>query len=104
MTEMLTLIRQAAAKRIVYGDHAQAEMLDSEPPVERAEVEQVIGQGILVEDYPEDARGRSALILGWGNQNRPIHVVCSPKPEILFIITVYVCDPDRWDETFTRRR
>jgi len=40
-----------------------------------AEVRQIIQSGEIIEDYPEDARGHSCLILGFGEEGRPIHVV-----------------------------
>ena len=32
----------------------------------------------MVEDYPDDSRGHSCLMLGFGKGGRPIHVVCAP--------------------------
>lgn len=43
------------------------------------EVRNTVFPGEVIEDYPEDVRGHSYLILGTGNRKRPIHVVCSPK-------------------------
>ena len=42
----------------------------------------VIQEGEIIEDYPEDARGHSFLVLGLGNDRRPIHIVCAPKRRI----------------------
>jgi hypothetical protein len=47
------------------------------------EVELVITQGELIEDYPHDRRGHSCLMLGFGDGGRAVHVVCSPKDEYL---------------------
>jgi hypothetical protein len=33
------------------------------------------------------------LLLGFGDNNRAVHVVCSPKDEYLAIITAYLPDP-----------
>jgi hypothetical protein len=38
-------------------------------------------------DYPEDARGHSCLMLGAGESGRPVHVVCAPKGDYLAIVT-----------------
>ena len=64
----------------------------------------VVEHGEVIEDYPEDARGHSCLILGHGAAGQPIHVVCSPKDEFLAIITAYFPDPDQWSEDFRTRR
>jgi hypothetical protein len=67
------------------------------------EVETVATQGELIEDYPEDARGHSCLLLGFGEGGRPIHAVCSPKDDYLAIITAYLPDPAQWSRDFKRR-
>jgi len=36
-------------------------------------------------------------------EDRPIHVVCSPRPEYLAVITAYLPDPSEWIDGFTRR-
>lgn len=43
----------------------------------------VIDIGEVIEDYPEDVRGHSCLVRGYGEDNRPAHVVCSPKEDYL---------------------
>jgi hypothetical protein len=58
----------------------------------------------LIEDYPNDLRGHSCLMLGSGDVGRAVHVVCSPKDEYLAIITAYLPDPAQWSEDFRRRR
>jgi hypothetical protein len=68
-----------------------------------AEVKRVIETGEIIEDYPEDVRGHSVLILGWGDGMRAIHVVCSPKDQYLTIITAYLPDQEEWSADFTKR-
>jgi hypothetical protein len=67
------------------------------------EVGAVVTGGELVGHYPEDARGHSCLLLGFGDQGRPIHVVCAPKTEYLAIITAYLPDPTQWSHDFRGR-
>ena len=71
--------------------------------ISASEVCTVIEFGELVEDYPEDPRGHSCLMLGFGANDRPIHVVCSPKDDYLAIITAYVPDADKWTKGFRMR-
>jgi hypothetical protein len=47
--------------------------------------------------------GHSCLILGFGERNRPVHVVCAPKEEYLAIITTYLPDPEKWFDGFSER-
>jgi len=68
------------------------------------EVEQALLKGFeLVEDYPDDPRGHSCLILIW-IKDKPVHVVCAPHEEALIIVTVYVPSIEEWKENFRTRR
>jgi hypothetical protein len=68
------------------------------------EIRLALDQGDIIEDYPENARGQSFLILGKGMDNRPIHIVCSPKDEYLAIITAYLPSEDEWTDDFRLRK
>ena len=51
----------------------------------------------IIEDYPNDPRGPSCLILGFTKRNRAIHAVCGlGDPQILVVITVYRPDSQEW--------
>lgn len=49
----------------------------------------------IIEDYPDDSRGPSFLLLGFTDAGMPIHAVCA-MTEALVIITLYRPDPRRW--------
>jgi len=70
-----------------------------------AEVEDaMVGQGEIIEDYPEDKYGPSCLILCYTKTGRPLHVQCSyPSRPIIKIITLYEPDPDLWIDFRIRR-
>jgi len=57
----------------------------------------------LVEDYPDDPRGHSCLLLTWVG-NMPVHVVCAPHEDILLVITMYIPTMEWWGEDFKTRR
>ena len=59
--------------------------------------------GEVIEDYPEDIRGHSCLILGCAVDNRYIHFVCAPKDEYLAIITTYIPNSIQWTPDFRER-
>jgi len=68
------------------------------------EVEEALLQGFeLVEDYPNDPRGHSCLILTWIKE-KPVHIVCAPHEEALIIVTVYIPSREDWEENFKARR
>lgn len=68
------------------------------------EVRAVVLEGEIIENYPEDVRGHSCLMLDLSVLGRPIHVVCSPKEDYLAIITVYLPDERRWETDWKTRR
>ena len=64
---------------------------------------QALAQGEMLEDYPYDPRGPSALVLGYAKDNRPLHAVCAFDPDgTLLIITVYEPEPPKWINERTR--
>ena len=62
-------------------------------------------RGELLEAYPEDPRGPSALILGYTEESRSLHAVCAFDPAgTLIIITVYEPTLPGWTDERTRAR
>ena len=100
---ILDKVRRSAAKRILVLPHAVNQSSRKGWMISGAEIERVVTAGELVEDYPEDVRGHSCLIMGHGDQGRAIHLVCSPKGEYLSVITAYLPSPAKWSGDFRRR-
>jgi len=71
------------------------------------ELEIAIGEDApeIIEDYPDDPRGASCLILGWPEPNIPVHVclgVSQNEPEV---ITAYRPSPNKfWPPEYRKRR
>jgi hypothetical protein len=103
-TEILHQIRQAAAIKVVFLPHAVQQMSRPERMISPAEVRSVVNTGEVIEDYPEDVRGHSCLLLGHGTDHRPLHVVCAPKAEYLAIITAYLPSSDQWEADWRTRK
>jgi len=103
-SNILQQVRRAAQERILFLSHALDRMSVPDRMIAPGEVRDVIFHGEIVEDYPEDVRGHSCLMLGWGEGGRPIHVICAPKDEYLAIISVYLPDPDRWEADWKTRK
>ena len=62
------------------------------------EIEECFGSGTmeLIEDYPEDPRGHSFLLLGFTSRREAVHFVCAVHEEELVMITLYKPDPAKW--------
>jgi hypothetical protein len=102
--DILTLVREAAAKRILFLPHALNQMNYPDRMISTAEVRNTVFHGEVIEEYPEDVRGHSCLLLGEGGDERPIHVVCAPKADYLAIITAYLPDPAKWEADWRTRK
>jgi Domain of unknown function (DUF4258) len=100
---ILEQTKRAASQRLLFLPHTIRQMSRPDRMISTGDVEEVIRTGEVIEDYPEDTRGHSCLILGFGRAGRPIHVVCSPKAEYLAIITAYLPDPIQWTSDFRER-
>jgi hypothetical protein len=101
--EILIQVRAAAQQKVLYLPHALRQMLRPDRMIRRAEVRRVITEGEVIEEYPKDVRGHSCLLLGFGDQERPIHVVCAPREDYLAIITAYLPDVHAWSSDFRKR-
>ena len=65
--------------------------------VKDEEVIMAIANGEIIEDYPEDFRGPSCLVLGYTGLGIPVHAVCGLDPSgTLIIITFYFPEPPKW--------
>ena len=95
--------RQVRSGKYEFSGHA-----DDERQAERisvADVERALLGGEILEDYPNDPRGPSCLVLGYGGQGNPIHVVCGQTPlGRLRFITVYLPSLPKWVDERTRGR
>jgi len=97
------LIRDTGEKFILYTPHAINQMNSEEWMITVDEVEFVIYNGEIIEDYPEDKWGHSCLINGFANE-RYIHVVCAPKDDYLAIITAYIPNIKQWINNYSKRK
>jgi hypothetical protein len=67
------------------------------------DIETAILNGEVLEDYPDDPRGESCLILGYA-EGRPIHLVCGyTSRRAIRVVTVYLPKPPKWLDERTRR-
>lgn len=100
--EIRRLVRQGSYEVSI---HAQRERLEDDLDV--TQIEDAIASGELLEEYSNDPRGWSCLILGFSGE-KPIHVVigwASNRYEgqrIPRLITVYIPMLPKWTDPRTR--
>ena len=58
----------------------------------------------VIEDYSEDPRGHSHLLLTWLRPGDPLHVCCAIHEGLLVIITVYRPNEDLWTRDWRERK
>ena len=104
MKEILQKVKEAAAKRILFLPHAIDQMNRPERLISPTEVREVIESGQVIEDYAEDHRGHSCLMMGKTSAERIVHVVCSPKEDYLAIITAYLPSVEEWNRDLRTRK
>jgi len=96
-------IVSSAKNKILFLPHAIKQMSRPERMITVTEIKEAVFSGEIIEEYPEDQRGESCLIVH-ASKNRAIHIVCAPKTEYLAVITAYLPAPDQWSQDFKIRR
>jgi len=102
--DITEIIHACEEEKILFLPHAIRQMSRPERMITPSEIRNVIQKGEIIEDYPDDVRGHSCLMLGFGETGRPIHVVCSPKDAYLSVITAYLPDVNGWRKDFKKRK
>ena len=87
---------------IHWTDHAIKRIIQR--GITRAEVKHVLSVGKIIEEYPEDYPYPSCLIVGTTVERRHIHVVCGVANDELWIISVYIPNPEEWVDAFSKRK
>lgn len=59
--EFRQLIRERASQRLLFLPHAARQMPRPDQMISTADVRKVLENGDIIEDYPEDTRGRAQL-------------------------------------------
>ena len=88
-------IRERANKKeFQLTGHAHKER--QEEAIKAEEIRKALMNGEILENYPDDPRGPSCLVLGYSG-DRAIHVVCGQtKGGWLLVITVYIPRLPKW--------
>ncbi len=80
--------------------HADIERMNDNLTI--TEIEESIVNGKILENYQDDIRGESCLVVGFTHDGKPIHIVCGKNDNILVIITVYIPTPPKFKNPYQR--
>ena len=75
--------------------HAGGRMTERHISVEEVEEALLSSDAEVIEDYPEDPRSPSCLILGMAGDGRPLHIQCTYAPNVA-VITAYEPKSEEW--------
>ena len=87
---------------VVWRDHAIQRL--RERRITREDVRNAIYDGEIIEDRPDDIPTPCCLILGTNVKGRYLHVICGMLDDMVYIISAYYPDPDRWESDYTTRK
>ena len=92
-----------AYRQLTFRIHALRQMFQRR--ITDSDIRELIGLGIIIEDYPDDTPYPSFLVSGTVN-SRPLHVVMAYNnvEREAIVITAYEPDPDLWSDNYTRRK
>ncbi len=62
-----------------------------------------INSGEIIEQYSDDHPFPSCLIMGMSN-DRIIHICASIDDEMIYLITAYIPNPEKWESDWKTRR
>jgi len=84
----------------IVSNHARSRMFQRNISTEN--IKDVILQGQIIEEYPEDEPCPSALFFAY-SEGRPCHVVAAECEDHIRIITVYIPESNKWIDHIYRR-
>jgi hypothetical protein len=94
-----------AAGKVRVSEHGRQELSDDN--IGLLPVIEGIAEAIVVEDYPDYAKGPCVLCLQRDENGLPLDVLwglAANAPDVTTLITAYRPDPERWMEDWITRR
>lgn len=88
--------------RIIATRHALSRMKERGITIE--DITEAIATGSIIEQYPDDKPFPSCLVLGNSVCGKALHIVCSADKEIMWLISSYYPDAEKWTDNKIRRK
>ena len=90
------------AENMVVTQHSRKRM--SERGITLKDIFIALGNGEVIEQYPQDYPFPSCLVLGTAAENQPLHVVASIHEGLIYLITAYFPDSSNWESNMKTRK
>ncbi len=94
MLERLRTLITAGRYRVTL--HAEQERDADQVTIDEIEQAYSSVSSEIIEDYPDDPRGHSALVLAFTELQQPLHAVWSIHESVAILITIYRPDSKLW--------
>ena len=95
MKNLEQIRQQLSAGEFEFSRHALKRAVERN--ISDKEIAQMSENAELIEDYPDDKYSPSCLILGFTQENRPLHLQVSfADTPMVRIITIYEPDSEEW--------
>lgn len=91
----------AKPEHMVITQHSYRRFLERQITID--DVCNAITNGEIIEQYPDDFPFPSCLILG-NTGTKLLHICASIDDGLMYVITAYVPDPDKWENDFKTRK
>ena len=100
---LLAAIREAFdSRRYALTLHAVRQAEERKIAIQELEEAVLAADAEIIENYPEDERGSSCLLLGVTMKGRVLHIQLSHPPTV-WVITAYEPSDEKWTDAKTRR-
>lgn len=98
-------LKAAVAGQTRVGAHGWKGLHDDALDIDEVRVS-IVANGVMIEDYPHDVRGASALLLSFLSDGSPVHSVWAwhDPGDVPFLITIYRPNVSSWSADFHTRR
>ncbi|MBR1642155.1 MAG: DUF4258 domain-containing protein [Butyrivibrio sp.] len=97
--EIRSFVKQG---NVIWREHAIKRL--RERRITKDDVRNAIYNGEIIEERPDDIPTPCCLILGANVKCRFMHVICGVMDDMVYIISAYYPDPNKWEPDLISRK